>query len=235
MQYHDYSSRCSLLYRTTHYDFHYRPGSRAERDILEIANTQEHCYRVITSALNIFPDFRIHYFLLDTPEEVGEVYGDNDPCNGFASYPDLIFAVYNDSVKCIGMHEDTHLISYARGLSPYALLREGLAMYMDKTWWDIPNAQWVRDFLENGTYIPVEQLFENDAFFAISDTISYPIAGAFTDFLIQNMGMPEYQKSIYYSDRNLLISLETAFHKPLPQICQDFLSWVTSEHEKTPV
>lgn len=227
MQVQDYISRCPLLYQSPHYDFHYRPESCAQRDILQIADIQEVCYREITAALNIVPDFKIHYFLLDTPEEVGEVYGDNDPCNGFARYPDLIFAVYNDSVKCIGMHEDTHLISYIPGLSPYAFLREGLAMYMDKTWWDIPNAQWVRDFLETGTYIPFERLFENENFFEISDTISYPIAGAFTDFLIQCLGMQNYLKTIYYSDKNLVSSLEETFLKPITEISHDFLNWVS--------
>jgi len=28
--------------------------------------------------------------LLETPELVGKIYGDNDPCNGFANPPDEI-------------------------------------------------------------------------------------------------------------------------------------------------
>lgn len=161
----DYAKKCGSQYETEHYIFHYRPGSYAEKDMESIAALQENCYKRITAALGIVPPFRIHYYLFDTPEEVGAVYGDYEPCNGFADTPNNIFAVYNQRVKCIGMHEDTHIISYVKGRPKCAFLREGLAMYMDGVWWNCPNKDWVKKFLADGSYVPIEKLLENEVFF----------------------------------------------------------------------
>ena len=40
-------------YSTQHYDFHYGSHSVAERDILQIAEEQERCYKKITTMLGI--------------------------------------------------------------------------------------------------------------------------------------------------------------------------------------
>lgn len=121
-------------YASEHYDFHYVIGSNAERDIKKIVMIQENCFEDICKFLNVYPTFKIQYFLLETPELVGEIYGDHDPCNGVANPPNEIYAVYNKKVKCIGYHEDAHIISYLIN-RPYSnFIREGLAMYFDKTW-----------------------------------------------------------------------------------------------------
>ena len=57
--------------------------SVAEKDILKISKNQENCYKEICDFLGVTPSFKIQYFLLETPELVGRIYGDNDPCNGF--------------------------------------------------------------------------------------------------------------------------------------------------------
>lgn len=97
---------------TAHYIFHYQTGSYAERNIKRISETQEQCWQRICKELGTTPTFKIQYFLFNTPEEVGEMYGDNEPCNGFTSPPDTIYAVYNNTVKGIDPHEDAVLISY---------------------------------------------------------------------------------------------------------------------------
>ena len=99
-------------YESEHYIFNYGEDTKAERDIAEIAAYQEACFHYICSFLGVKPDFKIEYFLCDSPEEVGRIYGDNDPCNGFAAPPDKIYAVYNEQVQCIGFHEDAHIISF---------------------------------------------------------------------------------------------------------------------------
>ena len=81
-------------YSSKHYDFHFATGSIVEKDIIKIANIQEICFKEICDFLNVAPSFRIQYFFLETPELVGQIYGDNEPCNGFASLPDKIYAVY---------------------------------------------------------------------------------------------------------------------------------------------
>ncbi len=177
---------------TDHYVFHYFPGSPAERDISKISSAQEKSWQEICHEMGVTPDFKIHYYLLNTPEEVGIAYGDNEPCNGCADSPDRIYAVYNDQVQCIGPHEDAHIISYIINTPPQTFIREGLAMYFDKVWWDRPNEVWVTEFIKDGKYISVEKLLNNEQFDNYSCTVTYPIAGAFTHFLISKIGMDHY-------------------------------------------
>ena len=80
---------------------------------------------------------------MDSPEKVGILFGGNDPINAFAVLGEnKIYAVYNPDVKCIGFHEDTHLISATLGIPQSEFLLEGLAMFFDKTWWGLQNERW---------------------------------------------------------------------------------------------
>lgn len=99
-------------YETPNYIFHYNESSKAEQDITEIAACQELCFAHICNVLKISPPFKIEYILCDSPDEVGRIYGDDEPCSGFASPPNTIYAVYNEELQCIGFHEDSHIISY---------------------------------------------------------------------------------------------------------------------------
>ena len=177
---------------TEHYVFHYFPNSPAERDIIKISITQENSWHEICRELGITPDFKIHYYLLNTPEEVGAAYGNNEPCNGFAQRPNHIYAVYNDQIQCIGPHEDAHIISFTISRPSQVFIREGLAMYFDKVWWKRSNEVWVTEFIRDGKYISVENLLNDEAFYHYSDSITYPIAGAFTNFLISKIGRAHY-------------------------------------------
>ena len=110
-------------FESRHYIFHFGEATKAERDIESIAAYQESCFQHICAVLGVTPEFKIEYYLCDSPEEVGRIYGDNDPCNGFASPPNKVYAVYNEHIQCIGFHEDAHLISYvitALTVRPYA-------------------------------------------------------------------------------------------------------------------
>ena len=192
-------------HRTPHYTFHYRPGSTAARDIALIAAEQESCFARITAALQVMPDFPLHYILLETAEEAGALYEQATgtsigPLNGCAHLPDTITAVYNEDVKCIGMHEDTHVIAQLVGDPWQGFIIEGLAMYMDQTWWGEPNEAWVRRFLSDGRYVPLAQLMPNDSFYDVPCEISYPIAGAFTRYLAETLTLPVYLKKVYAAD-----------------------------------
>lgn len=99
-------------FETEHYTFHYGANTAAERDIEKIAALQESCFSHICAVLGLTPDFKIEYFLCDSPEEVGRICGDDEPCNGFADLPSRIYAVYNETVQCVGFH---------RGCAPHQL------------------------------------------------------------------------------------------------------------------
>lgn len=72
------------------YIFNYLEGSIAEKEIKEIINIQEGCFRYITNTLNVDFKGKIEYYLCETAKQVGELYGDNEPCNGFARRPNKI-------------------------------------------------------------------------------------------------------------------------------------------------
>lgn len=187
-------------FESEHYLFHYGANTKAEQDIREIAAYQENCFRYICSVLGTKPAFRIEYFLCDSPEEVGRIYGDNDPCNGFAAPPDKIYAVYNEKVQCIGFHEDAHIISYLINRPDPPAIREGLAMYFDRKWWGITNLDWTGYYIKTGRYVPVNQLLSREAFFQQHDHIVYPIMGAFTQWLISTYGIESYLRMYQQQD-----------------------------------
>ena len=153
-------------FESEHYIFHYGANTAAARDIRKIAALQEGCFSHICAVLGLTPDFRIEYFLCDSPEEVGRIYGDDDPCNGFASPPDRIYAVYNETVQCVGFHEDAHIIRYMLNRPDCPAVREGLAMYFDRRWWGIGNLDWTGYYLKTGRYLPMDKLLDREFFCA---------------------------------------------------------------------
>lgn len=211
-------------FESGHYYFCYHENSRAEQDLAVIAEEQEACFRYICDVLNVQPDFKLTYFLCDSPEEVGAFYGDNEPCNGFARVPDKIYAVYNEKVKCIGFHEDAHLISYLINRPDCPAVREGLAMYFDSKWWGISNRDWAGYFLKTGRYIGIGELLNEDRFFAADCSITYPIMGAFTAWLISVYGMDRYLA--FYKTQNPVTGFAEIYGKSSEILNDEFVSYV---------
>lgn len=181
-------------YTTEHYVFHYRKGSLAEEEIQMISETQEKSFSKICSALNVVYPERIHYYLTDSPQTIGRVIWNEDfPCNGIALCGrNKIYAVYTENIKCIGSHEDTHLISSLLNYPESDFVVEGLAMSIDGLWWGLPNETWVSYYRSKYPDLSVKNLFDNGTFAKTGDVIAYPIAGAFSKFLIDTFGMARY-------------------------------------------
>ena len=211
-------------YETTHYIFNYNADSKAEKDILEIAALQEACFEYVCSVLRTTPDFKIEYFLCATPEEVGRVYGDDDPCNGFTSLPNKIYAVYNEKVQCVGFHEDAHVISYTINRPDPPAIREGIAMYFDRKWWGIQNLDWTGFFLKTNRYIAVDKLLDRETFFSADCSITYPIVGAFTDWLIASYGIDKYLE--FYKHEDSVNALTQIYHQTPEELNQLFVNYV---------
>lgn len=211
-------------FETEHYIFNYPAGSKAEEDIEDIANCQESCFRYICGVLGVTPEFKIEYYLCETPEEVGRVYGDNDPCNGFAALPNKIYAVYNEQVQCIGFHEDAHVISYIINRPDSPAIREGLAMYFDRKWWGIQNLDWTGYFLKTGLYLPVDRLLDKGVFFDHDCSITYPIMGAFTDWLISTYGLDSYMRM--YKQQDMAAAMAQVYRKTPGELNQAFADYV---------
>ncbi len=213
-----------IQYESDHYIFNYNVGTQAERDIQSIAAEQEACFCYICKVLGVQPDFKIEYFLCNTPEEVGQIYGDDDPCNGFAAPPDKIYAVYNEQVKCIGFHEDAHLISFTINRPPCPAITEGLAMYFDRKWWGIQNLDWCGFFLETRRYISAAALLTREVFFDTDCAICYPIMGAFTDYLIATYGNTAYLEM--YKQQDTVQAMQEVFGKAPEELNIEFTDYV---------
>ena len=180
--------------RTPHYALHYHPGTAAETDIRTIAEVQEAGFETVCQVLGVEQESEIRYFLCACAEETAGVSLEGEQNNAVAIPPNLVVALYDDDVKCIGCHEDVHLIArQALGYPPSLLLREGLAMYFDRTWWGIPNEAWVLELLDSGRYVELAVLADDDQFGGFDCTITYPIAGALVDYLVSRFGMDRFK------------------------------------------
>lgn len=207
------SPQGSVVHQSAHYRFHVRPVSVAERELMDIAASQEAVYDRVTAALGVTPAHPLHYIFADSPEELGCLYGDGVPCQACAVEPDTIYAVYNEHDRCIGAHEDTHLIAYALYPQENALLSEGLAQHMEGTWHALPNAAQARRLLSSGQYVPPSILAANDAFWAQSANVAYPIAGAFVSFLVEQLGIAGFLQQYYTQKTPDVAELDDAFRR----------------------
>ncbi len=183
-----------ITYESENYIFNFHKGSVAENKIKEIIQLQERVFKFICNVLKVNFNYKIKYYLCNSPTEVGELCGDNEPCNGFARRPNEIYAVVNQNIECTGYHEDAHIISYALAVPLQAFMREGLAIYFDKQWYGISNFSWANYFIKNDKYIRITKLMKNEEFFKYSCKLTYPIAGAFTEYIISLYGIEKYKK-----------------------------------------
>lgn len=175
-----------------HYDFFVFENSVALKEIDEIIQTQENSYKKILDFINTKNDRKIKYFLYPSNRIKAEMT-DNDG-NGHALRDEFeVHAVYNDKVKCIGPHEDTHLLVSFLGLPPQ-LFREGLAEYLSGTWDGQSHDKWVSKFIVENKVPELVKVIDDEEWYELDDTISYPSAGSFIGFLIQKIGKEEFLK-----------------------------------------
>ena len=239
-----------LQYETEHYIFHYLSGSLTEHDIIKIAECQENCFEKICRVLEISYPRKIGYWLYDSPHIIGNIFYDGSPINGisilgdgcdigrqvslsgdseniFVIEPYSVHAVYEDKIKCIGEHEDTHIISTQISEWSSIFLMEGLAMFMDGVWWKIDNKAWARYYMEYGEPFSISDMicFDLDGFYEVDTHISYPIAGAVTEYIIQKYGIEKY-KQFYCADEYVRKAVEI-YGVSLDQIHKDFISWLS--------
>lgn len=60
---------------TEHYNFHYKTGTLAKKEIQQVIELQESCYKEITDRLEFVPKKKIIYWLCDTRVEVMQISG----------------------------------------------------------------------------------------------------------------------------------------------------------------
>jgi len=197
-----------VVYPSEHYIFSVPKGSLAEHDVESIISKQEQCYQGFQEAFKVKSQLTIHYYLFNSSIECGkqyrhlypEEYSSSEPdeaVNGYTYYPDKIFATYNDTVKCMGYHEDVHILMDEQyGDICSCFVKEGIAMAFDKVWWGIDNKYWAKVIIQKGLLKNLVPMFDNEEFFKYDERLTYPVAGTFTEWLLVHIGLEEYKK--YY-------------------------------------
>lgn len=169
-----------------HYRFRFRACSLAATEIDRIADVQERCLEHIRHVLDVQGPPRITYVLCDSPEDVAAQSSTDGPTAAVVDYPATVYAEYSSTNRCIGPHEDAHLVAHAMGHPASTFVRESVAMFFDGTWWGIPNRAWVQHFLDASTYVAASRLIED--FDQVDCTISYPVAGFWAQLLLERFG-----------------------------------------------
>lgn len=99
-------------------------------------------------------------------------------------------------------------------------------MYFDRVWWGISNWEWTGYYWKPERYVSVEKLMDKDVFFGQDCAVSYPIMGAFTDWLICKWGMETYLQM--YRQKDSSAALEAVYRKSADALNREFLADVTS-------
>lgn len=84
---------------------------------------------------------------------------------------------------------------------------------------------WTGYYLKTGRYIPVDKLLDKDNFFAEACTITYPIMGAFTDWLIAVYGIESYMR--FYEQQDMASAMVQVYHKTPAEMNRAFSSYVS--------
>ena len=209
------------------YVFHFHTNSKAANDINRIIALQECCFEYICKMLDINFQGPIEYFLCNSREEVGILEGSNIAGNGVANpIEKKIYAVYNEEIQCVGSHEDVHVISHQLNEEGSYALGEGLAMFFDKNWWGIHNTAWTFFYINNDQYQKIVDLVDNDYFDWIDCSVSYPIMGCFTEYLILTYGIDRFKELYHSKYDDLLNSFEFCYKKSLAEMETEFLIYV---------
>ncbi len=210
-----------------HYVFYIHPDSLAAKDIDEIVDIQERCFRYLRNVLKVDMEEKTHYYLCESEEEVGAYYGDFVPCPGFSKAPNEIYVVYNRKKKWIGFHEDVHLMADQISYQKSVALREGLAMFFDQKWCGVHNFEWVIYLLESDTYVSLQKLMKDNLFYDYPAYMTYPVMGAFTQYLILTYGLDKYLKLYRMKEQTLNKCFKDVYDCSMKMIESEFLDYVS--------
>lgn len=218
------------MLETEHYIFHAAPGSLAAQNVQVIAAEQEASYRYICHMLGLTTGQKIHYYLFNSREEVGREierkFGIYSPNNGCAVSENEIYAVYNQEIKCIGPHEDTHVLAFALGRPTSSFLEEGLACAMDVQWWGIDNHTWTRYYRKNGSCPSINELLHMDwqAFGTLDCSVTYPVAGSFVTWLLLRFGREKFFQ--IYTAEDYDAAAENILGSKLDELEADYFEFI---------
>jgi len=188
---------------TEHFDIYYEIGSRAARDIGQIARRREEGLQRIVEFLGVEPEERITVVFFADPKVKQQKTGHQG--EGWAFGTNIV-EVYNDEVRLDPFHEMTHVLARTLG-DPPAILNEGLATYMSERMGepalkylgsgDLSLYEGVHELKGKGEWIDLDELL---TYTDIGPSwsrprISYAEAGAFVKFLVEEFGEERFARA----------------------------------------
>ena len=209
-------------YRTEHFVLHYQEGSPAEKDILEISDRKEKCFRVICDTLKVEPDYPAQYYLFSSAANLNR--NTDRMLYGFFHSPDMVCEVYSEHIKINDYHEMTHWIAWQIGNPASNAIHEGTAVWFEHKFLGVDGNAWVKWFIDTGRYIKISDLMNNEYFIKKSGNVTYPLMGAFTGWLIDTYGMDKYLE--FYRYRDCSEGLFSAYGKSLEELERLFVYFV---------
>ncbi|MBK9735960.1 MAG: hypothetical protein IPO92_13780 [Saprospiraceae bacterium] len=204
---------------------YYKENSYTATHLDEIKNELDIAYSKVLSVLDI-PSYHNGIYLLavDSKEEMQKVMGYKIK-GGAAKGHDLVFFVYNQTIRPQFKHEIFHLIAHEIwGPTNYRLLDEGGATYTDNyCFYDNPMYAINAYYLKQKQLLPLDSLiksFDNQA--KINDVIAY----------IQSAGIFKYLYETYGAEKMKLLWLggfeqfSLIYGLTIPQLETDWFNFI---------
>ena len=207
---------------TEHFVFHYPAASLAERNIQAIAAKREEAWQAICECLQVEPDYPAQVYFCNSIREKNE--NDRERVNGIFLFPDVICEAYNEKVKVSCLHELTHMISSLVGNPESRAVREGIAVCFDGTWEGVAVEAWAKWLQDTGWIRHIPDLLEDSVFYECRPWVSYPLAGAFTAWLIITFGMEKYLA--FYKYRDSTEGMRTVYGQAPNELDRMFLEYL---------
>ena len=84
---------------------------------------------------------------------------------------------------------------------------------------------WAEYYLKTDCFIPVNRLLDKEYFFSQECAITYPIMGAFTDWLIAIYGIKRFLE--VYREQNIKAAMNRVYGKSPEELNQGFMSFIS--------
>ena len=186
----DSISLSSVNYKS--FRIYFKDSSYTASHLNEIEQELDSAYSKIVSVLNI-PSYGngIYLMAVDSKEEMQKVTGYKIK-GGAAKGHDLVFFVYNQTIRPQFKHEIFHLIAYETwGMTNYRILDEGGATYTDNfCFYDNPMYSINAYYLQKNKLFPLDSLinsFDNQA--KKNDVNAYIQSAGIFKFLYEKYGV----------------------------------------------
>ncbi len=116
-------------------------------------------------------------------------------------------------------HEMVHLLASQLGDPHGALLGEGLAVALSRSWQGLPTDDWLRRYRQTSDLPGLGALI--DRWESVDEQLSYPMAGSFVSSLIQRRGMQAFLE-LYAAEGRVRERLDRAYRVPLSDLEADW-------------